>query len=155
MKASEIVAAYKPPTYEGETDDQQDSRARFNHFFKTFNASRPARRARKQNDLSTIHHVHYLNITKRAFRKEKVHTQQVLHTQPSLPSRRCFCMRTKQFYVASLPPDLRTLVKAQDDSGRWFPSDEVNAILMGNVGVLPEPPGGVSEWRWLTNMVLV
>jgi len=128
--ASEIASRYAFRENEADSDATLAQRELFYAFQDAFARARPSRVARKQRDLSTAFPLHYLNITKRPFRR-------------------------KRDAVLTLPRDLRVLAEAQQSDGTWRPCPEVTSILEGNVGAIPRPPEGVSEWRWLTNLCVV
>lgn len=126
----EIAAKYTFKENDADTDAMREARAEFFDFHAAFMRARPTRVARKQLDLSTAHPAHFLNITKRPFIKETA-------------------------AVVALPPDLKTLVNAQEKSGIWRPTPDVMRVLEGNVGATPAPPEGVSDWRWTTVLCVV
>ena len=130
MTSREIAARYAYHEDEADNDVIREQRAEFFKFHDAFARARPSRVARKQRDLSTQHPVHYLNVTKRPFVKESQARIQ-------------------------LPPDLQTLVDTQESNGTWKPIPPVLKVLEGNLGATPKPPDGVSEWRWVTVLVLV
>lgn len=50
-----------------------------------------------------------------------------------------------------LPKRLSRVAALQQEDGRWLPSDELKALLGG---AIPDPPDGVSDWRWMTCLVV-
>lgn len=54
--------------------------------------------------------------------------------------------------LPALPPALHTIRKLQKKNGSWEPSPELYRALGGNI---PDPPEGVSRWRWATALVVV
>ena len=51
-----------------------------------------------------------------------------------------------------LPPALAEIRRLQKKNGSWEPSDRLYAALGGNI---PDPPEGVSRWRWATALTVV
>ena len=52
---------------------------------------------------------------------------------------------------SDMPPYLQAIVKLQDKTGKWFPSKDLYSSLGG---AIPDPPEGISPWRWCCALVM-
>ena len=102
-------------------------RAKFGRVLDAMLASEPSRLARAEGALSAARPAHYLS-----------RTHALGLRAPPL--------------VDDVPAAIRVILRAQDERGRWHPSDELTRALGGRI---PAPPHGVSEWRWCTACALV
>jgi hypothetical protein len=53
--------------------------------------------------------------------------------------------------TSDMPLYLQKIVKLQDKAGKWLPSKELYSALGGSI---PDPPEGISPWRWCCAMVM-
>ena len=130
MTSKEIAAKYTFKENDADNETTKEQREKFFDLLDAFGRARPTRLARRQRDLSTKFPVHFLNATKRQFRKPI----------------------EKPIW---LPDNLQRLVDAQDPNGIWQATPQVLGILGGDLGATPDPPDGVSAWRWTTVLCCV
>ncbi len=98
----------------------------FEEFRQAFATAKVSRIARKADALSTKNPVPFLN--------------KAYYKPPKPP-----------MHESMLPPYLQTVVKLQEKDGKWQPSSDLTAALGG---AIPDPPGGMTEWRWATALVM-
>lgn len=104
----------------------------------------PSWEARKQNDYSTAHPTHYLNVTIGKPYESHVnvpwcclgciHWKLCRPPKPPTPRR-------------AMPPELLSLLKLQQKNGQWKPSA---AVFHALGDYIPDPKGGMADWRWVT-----
>lgn len=122
--------------YVHESPEQRRRRREFTRFSKALTSSLPSRLARRDEKSSIAAHntANYMRTAENLLKKRKA--------KPTVKK-------------TSLPPRFLTLLKLQKKGGKqkgqWHKSPELVELLGGYV---PNPPKGVTEWRWWTALAM-
>eukprot|EP01029_Cantina_marsupialis_P017761 TRINITY_DN3_c0_g5_i1.p1 TRINITY_DN3_c0_g5~~TRINITY_DN3_c0_g5_i1.p1 ORF type:complete len:691 (+),score=162.12 TRINITY_DN3_c0_g5_i1:132-2204(+) len=106
---------------------------KFSKFYTTFVDSQPSKQARKFKDSSVIE-----QRTGKYLKKAAIATKPKVYVRPETP----------------FPAHLKFIVDTQSDDGRWEYDEDIEKIISGSMGVMPQPPEGMSLWRWFTALII-
>ena len=101
---------------------------RLAEFYSALTRSEPSKAARNRKDVSFAKPDVYLQLTRKDMPQG---------SPPPTPP--------------AINPRLLRLLELQHEDGKWEESEELVEVLGG---MLPDPPGGVVEWRWVTIVCL-